>query len=84
MPKAQNADSLLANKLLEEYKELWKNQMLSATLEVDHVKFSQLSLFAMTHYAATIAVDVGLTEEKFLGLCRESFVTIYRNAPRFS
>lgn len=84
MPKAQKNDVELANLLFEEYKGLWKSQMLSATQEIDHIKFSQLSLFALTQWAAVIAVDVGLPVEKYLALCHEAFNTANKNAPRFS
>lgn len=87
MPKAVSEtelspDYVLFNKLLNEYRQCWVDQMKESG--VSQVHYSRLSVVALTQLAAIAAVDVGMTPEQFTNVCRANFEQAYKQAPRFS
>jgi hypothetical protein len=77
----QTADYLLTVKLLNEFRHTWTEQFKEAG--VSATLFSRLSLVAMTQVAAIVGVDVGMTQEQFLAVCRANFNEAYSKAPKF-
>jgi hypothetical protein len=63
----------------------WKTwQLNQKPSELDPVKYSRLSVVSLTWLASVVAVDVHLTEEQFLDVCRANFREAYAKAPKFS
>jgi hypothetical protein len=63
----------------------WKDNRDRAALEaaLEPVKYGRLSVVSLTHVAAVIAVDVGMTEEQFCDVARANFKEAYTRAPKF-
>lgn len=78
---APTPEYLLTVKLLNEFRQLWADQLKESG--VSSVLFSRLSLVALTQVAAIVAVDVGMTPEQFLAVCRANFNEAYSKAPKF-
>lgn len=81
-PPEVHPDHQLAIKLLNEFRNLWVEQMKEN--EVDPMKYSRLSLVALTQLAAIVGVDVGMSLPQFEAVCKAQFETAYAKAPRFS
>lgn len=90
MPKAttkpttteeQGPDYEAVTKMLAEYRESWNKQFTESGM--DAVKFSRLSVVALTQIAAIVAVDVGMTVDQFSNVCRAQFTEAHKRAPRF-
>lgn len=89
MPKTTNKPSepeptpefLLTVKLLSEFRQLWVDQFKESG--VSAVLFSRLSIVAMTQIAAIVGVDVNMTQEQFMAVCRANFDEAFKKAPRF-
>ena len=61
----------------------WNVQSSDKESEVDQVKYTRVSIVTLTQVAATCAVDVGLTEEKFIATCKANYTEALKNAPRW-
>lgn len=85
MPKAikleDNPDYRLTMKLLNEFRALWVEQLRIS--ETDPVRFSQLSVVALTQLSAIVGVDVGMIPQQFEAVCRAQFDAAFAKAPRF-
>jgi hypothetical protein len=68
--------------LLAEYRD--KFIELSKKDLADHMTFSRLNIVAMTQFGAMLAVDVGMSDDQFLNVCRSNFEEAFKRAPRFS
>lgn len=73
---------LLTVKLLNEFRQSWINQMQESG--VSQVLYSRLSVVALTQVAAIAAVDVGMTPEQFVDVCRANFDEALKKAPKFA
>lgn len=80
-PEELDPDFVLTTKLLNEYKDKWNEQF--QTSEIDAVKFSRLSIVALTQWAAILAVDVGMQPQQFVAVCNIQFGEAHKRAPRF-
>lgn len=80
--KPANPDFDLTIKLVNEFRQCWVDEFTKAG--IDAVKFSQLSVVALTQLAAVLAVDVGMTGEQFTNICRAQFADLYKRSPRFA
>jgi hypothetical protein len=49
----------------------------------DFHKFYRVSVASLTGMAAATAVDVGMTEERFLATCKANYAEAVKRAPRF-
>jgi hypothetical protein len=89
MPKASDQGTTatpeyhLVMSLVNEFRQCWVEQFTNSG-GTDHVKFSQLSVVALTQLAAVLAVDVGMTPEQFTNICRAQFADLHKRAPRFA
>lgn len=82
VPKpASNPDYEAALKLLAAFRETWAKQHAEAGL--DALKYSRLSVVALTQLSAIVAVDVGMNAQQFENVCRAQFKAAYEQAPRF-
>lgn len=61
----------------------WRAQYLDLSRTVDPIKLTQLGVVALTQISAILAVDAGMTPEKFLAVCKAQFTEAYKRAPRF-
>jgi hypothetical protein len=61
----------------------WKDNRSESATSIDSEKFSRISVVSLTQVAATTAVDVGMTEEQFLGVCQANFAEAFKRAPRW-
>lgn len=83
-PKAaasSTADHALTLKLISEFQATWVRYQKEAG--VKPVKYSQLSVVALSHLAAVLGVDVGMNSEQFINVCQANFSEAYRRAPKF-
>lgn len=60
------------------------NAQFNAKKDIDAVKFSKLSVVALTQLSAIIGVDVGMMEEQYTNVCRAQFIEAHKRAPKFS
>lgn len=74
-------DYILTTKLLNEFRQVWVDQMKESG--VAQVKYTRLSVVAMTQVAAIAGVDVGMTVEQFISVCKANFYEAYNRAPKF-
>ncbi len=82
LPEAKpTPEYLLTVKLLNEFRQLWVDQMKESG--VSAVLYSRLSLVALTQMAAIVGVDIGMTPEQFINVCRANFNEAYSKAPKF-
>lgn len=84
MPKmeAENPEYVLTKKLVSEFMKAWHEQM--ADSGVGQVRYSQLSVVALTQVAAIAGVDVGMNIDQFTAVCQANFKQAYDIAPKFS
>ena len=68
-------------KLLNDLKNFWAKQLKDAP--ADDVTFARLSVVALTQFSAMLGVDVGMTEEQFVKICKVQFKESYSRAPKF-
>lgn len=68
-------------KMLAAFRETWLEQLKASG--IDDVRYSQLSVVAMTQLAAIVAVDVGVKLEQFTAVCQANFKEAYDKAPKF-
>lgn len=73
---------LLTVKLINEFRQTWADQLNESG--VSAVMFSRLSLVAMTQVAAIVSVDIGMTQDQFMNVCKANFNEAFQKAPRFS
>lgn len=82
MPKVEeNPEYILTKKLISEFMKAWHEQM--ADSGIDQVRYSQLSVVALTQVAAVVGVDVGMSSAQFLAVSKANFEKAYENAPKF-
>ena len=80
-PAARSAEYDLTVRLLTEFQQTW--QRLYKQENIDAMVFSRFSLVALTQLSAVIAVDVGMSDEQFLSVCKAQFTEAFAKAPRF-
>lgn len=78
----QSPELALTNKLIAEFRQLWVDQLKEAG--VPHVLYNRLSLVALLHLAAIVAVDAGAQPQQLQAMCLAAFNEAYQKAPRFS
>lgn len=88
MPKVVNGHSPEPNPdyqatlaILSAYRALWARQC--GEMGMDPVKFSRLSLVALTQLASIVGVDIGMQEAQFLAICQANFKLSHSKAPKF-
>jgi len=81
-PAAQSAEYDLTMRLLTEFQQTW--QRLYKKENTDAIVFSRMSLVALTQLSAVIAVDIGMSDEQFINICKAQFTEAFARAPRFS
>lgn len=88
MPRIQasqeekNPEYVLTQQLIADFRQLWVDKLKE--VGGSHVKFSQLSILALTQVAAIVAVDVGMNHEQFGAVCLTNYKEAYKRAPKFS
>lgn len=88
MPSASNGhdkvspEYQLTAKLIEAFRDTWLEKYQENL--ADPMTFSRLSILALSQLAAINGVDVGMTEEQFVNVCRANFIQAFKHAPRFS
>jgi hypothetical protein len=79
-----NEDYAVAQLIINDLRNVWNERFKQAsTAGMDAVKFSQLSIIALTQLGAIVAVDVGMPTDKFIAVCKAQHDEAYRRAPRF-
>lgn len=77
----QSPEYVLTAKLLNEFRLVWLAQMRESG--VGQVLYTRLSVVALTQVAAIAGVDVGMTVDQFVGVCRANFENAHQVAPKF-
>jgi len=82
-PKVEDPspEYLLHVKIVNEMRQFWVDGMRDAG--VSQVLYSRISVVALSQLSAIIGVDVGMTEQQFLSVCKANFDEAFKNAPRF-
>lgn len=91
---AQIMDKLADEKIKEAMDKLRVHNELYKAIVKDWVKarsetkedgllFTQMSVVALSQYASVLAVDLGMSEEQFVSVCRSNFSEAYERAPKF-
>jgi hypothetical protein len=75
-------DYLLTTKILNAYKDAWAIQLKESG--ADPMLYARLSVVAMSQWLAIVGVDIGMSQEQFLAVCKANFETAYQKAPKFS
>lgn len=78
---ANNPHYQLTLQLLSAFQTTWKAEYAKGL--ADPMTFSRLSMVALGQLAATVAVDIGMTQHQFTQVCRASFDEAYKQAPKF-
>lgn len=82
MQKAEvHPDYLLTQKLIGEFRQFWIEKLRESGAA--NVKFTRLSVVALTQVAAILAVDAGMQPEQFTAVCMANFKEAYARAPKF-
>lgn len=83
MPKIEKDPNYeLTTRLVEAYKKVFLEQQEASG--TDPVKYSQLSVVALTALAGTVAVDINMPYDNFGKVCQANYAQAYQKAPRFS
>ncbi len=77
----QSPDYLLTQKLINEFRQFWVDKMKEEG--GSQVRFSRLSVLALTQVASIVAVDVGMNHDQFTAVCLANFKEAYKRAPKF-
>lgn len=79
---AGSPDFELALKLVHALRQLWVDQLQESG--VDAVRFARISILSWTHVAATLAIDVNMSDEQFAAVCQAQYNELKRVAPKFA
>lgn len=80
---SENKEAAIAEvtKILKSLSIWWLEQRQQQT--IGQVTFNRLSVVALTQHAAILGVDVGMTEDQFVDVCRATFQSAYKKAAKF-
>jgi hypothetical protein len=81
-PDISSSEYELFTKLLTEFRQVWLDHLKESG--ADPVKFSQLSVLALSQFAAIVAVDINMHPKQFEAVCNANFKTAHDKAPKFS
>ena len=63
--------------------EWYRTQLEYHAKDIDPFDLSVMGQTVLTQYAAVVAVDLGVPEDKFLKICEVLYKNAYANAPKF-
>lgn len=76
----QEADYALSVKMLGDIRAFWAEQ---SKAEIDPVRLYRIGIVTFSQWASILGVDVGMTADQFVNVCRANFEQAYAQAPKF-